>query len=65
MKRMIYCFECEFAQYGFEIITKINRRSEEVEGTLLLGNIFHRGCKLTWFCDLRKVVSEGKRIGEF
>lgn len=47
----------------FRCIAKVNGYSEEVKESLSLESIFQRGCKLTSFCDLYKVISEG-RIGE-
>lgn len=46
----------------FRCITKINGHAEEVKESLSLENIFQRGCKLTLFRDLYKVMSEGRRI---
>lgn len=49
----------------FRCITKINGHSEEVKASISLECIFQGGCKLTLFYDLCKVMSEGRRIGEF
>lgn len=46
----------------FRCITKINGHAEEVRESLSLENIFQRGCKLALFCDLYRVMSEGRRI---
>lgn len=61
---LIHYFGSEFVWYSFQMITKINRHSEEVTESLALESIFQRGYKLTLFCGLCKVTSEGTKISE-
>lgn len=46
----------------FRRISKIHGHSEKVKKSLSLENLVQRGCKWTFFCDLCKVMSEGRRI---